>query len=288
MRQFTLPKKDEEFCKNILKTHSITYYNSTKLFPKHIQTAVFALYAWVRTADELVDNPKKDPVKELTKFERLYERSYKKGTSKDRITKIFIKLVNHFKFEERWAVAFIESMKLDFYHNEYHTPEELECYVFGSAEVIGMMMSRIMGVKNEHIQAARNLGTWMQHVNFLRDIDEDYKSRKRVYLPTSVLHTFNLTPQNLFDEENKSKLREMILWESKRLLTQIPQLKNDLFYIPKSSRTAILLSIKLYQWTITQINKNPDLPLSKQLKPSKSVIVRKLIESKLIVLLQHR
>ena len=277
MKPFKLSKSDLAFCRDILRTHSVTYYNSTRLFPNHIQPAVFALYAWVRTADELVDNPRSDPIKALEKFEKLYEQTKKTGKGPDRTTNIFIKLAQAREFGDRWPNAFLESMKLDLNHPAYKTPEELECYIFGSAEVIGLMMARIMGVEKKYDDAARRLGYWMQEVNFLRDIREDYDVRNRTYVPTSKLKQFGLTQKNMFDTFKRKKLLKLIKSEAQRLLDQIPTLKKELLYIPKESRMAVDLSVQLYSWTISRIRQNPSIPLNEQLKPSRVTIMQKLL-----------
>lgn len=273
MDAFKLPTSDRNLCESILREHSVTYYNSAKLFPKEIQTAVFALYAWLRTADEYVDDPKKNSSEAIYEFEKLYFHSLNNFPGSDRVTNIFIRLVKHFNFKDKWIQAFLTSMKLDLEtQNFYKTKEELQRYIFGSAEVVGLMMARIMGVEGKHLAKAQKLGYWMQLVNFLRDIKEDFSDRNRVYIPLSTLEKYNLSPINMFQDEHRHELRQLILTEALHLKEMIPNIEKSVKYVPKNCRFAIRLSIYLYSWTIAQIIKEPLVVLEKQVKPSKLVI----------------
>ena len=282
---FNLTPKDLLYCKDILRKHSTTYYNSTKLFPKHIRPAVFALYSWVRQADELVDNPKTDPIKALVKHEKLFIKGIKDGKSPDRVTNIFLHLSKHYAFKTNWAKAFLSAMKLDLRKKHfYKTETDLKEYTYGSAQVIGLYMARIMGVSDEHLPAAKNLGEWMQLVNFLRDIKEDVIDRKRVYFPLNSLKAYNLNHNNLLSSDQYFQLRKFISNQAQDLINQTKLLTQQLNHIPKDCRPAVRLSLELYLWTLKKIKANPDIPIKKQLKPTKVTVLRYLLKVKLLSL----
>jgi len=171
-------------CRDIFKSHSVTYYYSTLLFPKRIRHNVFILYAFVRLADEYVDNPETgvDPLASLHNFKHLFDLEWNRENSGHPVVARFVLLAKEFEFEKEWIDAFLHSMEMDLYKSRYHTFEELEEYIYGSAEVIGLMMSRVMGIGAEWNMEARSLGKAMQLINFLRDIKEDYE-RGRIYFP---------------------------------------------------------------------------------------------------------
>lgn len=273
MKSFLLSHDEEEKLTGILRSHSVTYYNSTKLFPQKIRPAVVALYAWVRKADEIVDNPTTDPMRALSRFEKTFVRAYESSKSDDEITAIFVRLAKAYRFEKQWPVAFLASMKLDLETTYYADEAELKCYTYGSAEIIGLMMARIMGVKPIHTHRAQALGHWMQMVNIVRDIWEDHIKRGRVYIPTLTLSGYGLTPTTVFLEENRPKMFTLVQDESRRLYEESKERLADLMIIPKESRRAVWLSVELYRWTMRELMRAPELILKRQLKPDKATVM---------------
>jgi phytoene synthase len=145
----------------IFKRGSKTYFFSSLFFPKEIREDVFVLYSFVRKADDFVDSVPQMEV-EFNRMREDYHQALDGARSGDVVVDSFVKLMEKRSFEEGWVDAFLRSMSMDLHVNEYGTLEELDTYLYGSSEVIGLMMAAIMGLPDESHRGARHLGKAMQ------------------------------------------------------------------------------------------------------------------------------
>ena len=166
---------------NIFKQGSKTYFYSSIFFPSSVKQDVFALYAFVRKADDFMDSIPQQP-EAFFRFRQLYNSAYQRVPSGDVIIDSFIDLMQRKSFDPEWIDAFFKAMEMDLTKKLYESLEETCTYMYGSAEVIGLMMSKILGFHPDSYPHARALGRSMQYINFIRDIDEDFKLG-RIYLP---------------------------------------------------------------------------------------------------------
>jgi len=144
--------------KSIFKEGSTTYYFSSRFFPKKIRNDVFKLYSFVRVADDFVDKQPPQP-KQLLEIETAYKHAiddanYESITHQwdelnTRVVKNIVQLSRKFKFDPEWVPAFLRAMKADINHSPYKTLDQSLEYVYGSAEVIGLMMTRVMRVDSK-------------------------------------------------------------------------------------------------------------------------------------------
>ncbi|MFO0704332.1 MAG: phytoene/squalene synthase family protein, partial [Patescibacteria group bacterium] len=186
---------------NIFRKGSTTYFFSSIFFPKDVRNDVFTLYAFVRTADDFVDIVPQNKQGFLD-FKQITEKALNKELVNDRIIEDFVKLADKHSFIKDWIRAFLDVMESDMNIKSYASFSDLEKYIYGSAEVIGLMMAKIMGVPEDGFDAAKTLGKSMQLINFIRDIDEDL-TLGRVYIPQEDIRKFGV------EELNKKKSNEM-------------------------------------------------------------------------------
>ncbi|MCK9331515.1 MAG: squalene/phytoene synthase family protein, partial [Candidatus Cloacimonetes bacterium] len=133
---------------------------------------VFALYSFVRTADDYVDAVPQEVEEFYTLIDR-YASATAGEVTGDVVVDSFVELAGRKGFDPGWTEAFLRSMERDITITSYRTIGDLEGYLYGSSEVIGLMMARILDLPLESHTAARNLVRAMQYVNFIRDITED-------------------------------------------------------------------------------------------------------------------
>lgn len=273
MTSFTLTTQQRKDCEQVMKTHSVTYWNATRFFPQNLRDQVITVYRWVREADEIVDNPKEDPTTALESFIKEFEQAWQSNEGPEEHT-LFVQLAKSIQIEKSWCDAFLNSMLLDLTKQRYQTWQELDNYVFGSAEVIGLMMSRILEVPDSAFPAAQALGRWMQYVNFLRDVNEDIQDRNRVYLPKEFLDEQEVKVSDLkkghFTQE---KWQSIVKAYCKRLNPILNLALSGIADLPRWSRFPILLATNLYQWALGQIIANPQLVWEKQVRPTPAVIL---------------
>lgn len=258
----------------IFKKSSITYYFSSLFFPKRVQNEISVLYAFVRTADDFVDSvPAKRSA--LIKFVKEYEQSRKGTKVPNEIVSSFTKLEKDKRFNPEWTEYFLRSMALDLKKKTYADINELEEYMYGSAEVIGLYLASILSLPKESLPYARKLGKAMQYLNFIRDIRED-NSLGRTYIPQSTLNHFGLRGLQLRDIKGlEDKFSSMIRSEIERYYEWDNEARKGFRYIPRKYRIAIRTAADSYRWTAKKIFENPMIVYERKVKPTpRQVLLR--------------
>lgn len=189
---------DESYarCKELNKRYGTTYYWSTKVLPRVKQHHVWALYAFCRYADDIVDDLGPAPVEQraaaLAAFGDRFFADLEIGRSSDPVLKAVVHTVKAFDVDPECFRRFLRSMTMDLTVASYETWDDLLGYMDGSAAVIGEMMLPILEpLRPEALQHARDLGNAFQLTNFLRDIAEDL-DRGRQYVPQEDLRRFGV------------------------------------------------------------------------------------------------
>jgi len=257
---------------DIFRNGSTTYYYSTKLFPVSIRKEVTQLYNFVRIADDYVDSVPQD-TEGFFQFKEEYYSAVSGKKTENKVIADFVNLSERRQFKHEWVDAFLKSMEMDTEKSNYKNLEELNTYLYGSAEVIGLMMNRVMGLDERADESAQYLGKAMQFINFIRDIDEDL-DLKRTYFPTEDLKAFGLSgltrgearrkPEQ-FNAFVRSQIRIYFQWQ-KRAELGFP-------FIPKNMRIAVQTASDMYMWTAKEIYKNPFIVYDLKIKPTWSKVI---------------
>lgn len=237
---------------------SKTFFTASLFFPKDIKQDVFDLYAFVRVADDYVDSVPQQ-AKEFYKFKEDYYQSLKVGYSKNAVIEKFIKLQKKLNFEQSWVDAFFFSMEQDLTKAEYTNSEETLKYIYGSAEVIGLMMAKIMNLPEKSYEYASKLGRAFQFMNMIRDIKEDL-SFNRCYFPKeeySKLGFVNLTQQ--VAEQNPEAFKKFVFEQIKRYWEWREEAGQGFGLIPKRYRIPIVAASESFDKTIHAIESDPML-----------------------------
>ena len=181
----------------VTSTYSTSFYFTSRLLGKSIRGDVFNIYGFVRFADEIVDSFhgfKKEYL--LDKFENDVFEAIDQGISLNPILNSFQYTVNKYEIDHQLIQAFLDSMRMDLHKNNYHLQSEYEQYIYGSADVVGLMCLKVF-VKgdNEKYEAlkesAMRLGSAFQKVNFLRDLKDDTQDLNRSYFPGVDFNSFD-------------------------------------------------------------------------------------------------
>lgn len=183
--------------KLVTKEYSTSFSLATKMLSPKIRADIYNIYGFVRLADEIVDSFHGfDKEKLLNKFENEYYISKKEGISLNPILNSFIHTVNKYEISDVLIQAFLKSMKADLFKTEYKTEQEYNAYIYGSADVVGLMCLKVFvngdQVKYDELKdAAQRLGSAFQKVNFLRDLKDDLKELNRSYFPNVYIGELN-------------------------------------------------------------------------------------------------
>ena len=183
----------------VTKAYSTSFSSAVKMLAPSIRQDIYNIYGFVRFADEIVDSFH-DYNKELLfeKFEKELEDAIQNKISLNPILNSFQHTVNKYNISQDLIDAFMKSMKLDLVKQEYKTTEEYHEYIYGSADVVGLMclMVFVNGEEKKYDElkeSAMKLGSAFQKVNFLRDLKADFEGLNRTYFPNTDLNKLTET-----------------------------------------------------------------------------------------------
>ena len=196
--------------KLVTQKYSTSFSLATKMLSPKIRTAIYNIYGFVRFADEIVDsfhNYNKEEL--LTRFESEFYTAKKEGISLNPILNAFINTVDKYNITDDLVDAFLTSMKADLYKTEYRNEEEYNAYIYGSADVVGLMCLKVFvngndKKYNELKAPAMRLGSAFQKVNFLRDLKDDYEVLNRSYFPNVDLKELDATSKEAIIKDIES------------------------------------------------------------------------------------
>lgn len=228
---------------------------------------VFKLYSFVRTADDFVDTiPQQRD--EFYKFKEEYRRSLNGEETGNLVIDGFREVMVKRELEPSWVDSFLGSMEADLYISSYETMESLRKYLHGSAEVIGLMMAKIMDLPVESFGSAMMLGRAMQFVNFIRDIDEDLWLGRN-YFPKNDFITCNLDSLRPEDSrKNPDGFRRFVHKQLDMFYAWQMEAEKGFKYIPKRYLIPIKTASEMYKWTAKVIGDDPFIIYEKKVKPS--------------------
>lgn len=215
-------KTSYSISKLVTKNYSTSFSLGIAAFAPQYRDAIYGIYGFVRLADEIVDTFHEFNQKELMEnFRKETEEALKSGISTNPILQAFIHTVKVHNIDYHYIDAFLSSMEMDL-TNSYYEPQQYTEYIYGSAEVVGLMCLQIFAgddkkLFNDLVAPARSLGSAFQKVNFLRDIKSDMEERERIYLP-GVNHAIKI------DDIHKQDLEKEIELEFKNALEGIKKL----------------------------------------------------------------
>ncbi len=166
-------------------------------------------------------------------------------------------------------------MAMDVRGKRYQKIDETMEYMYGSAEVIGLLMAKTLRLPNAAKHFAGVQGRAMQFINFLRDIAED-NELGRCYFPTTELKKFGLADlKEQTAREHPKEFEKFMRFQLKRYRAWQREANKGLQFIPKRSRVAIRTAVDMYDWTAKQIEKDPFIVYEKKVKPKKGRVVRR-------------
>jgi len=212
-----------------------------------IRSSVYAIYGFVRVADEIVDSFEGYDKKHLLEnFKRDTYEAIETEISVNPILNSFQQAVHQYQIDLELIATFLRSMEMDLDKMTYNR-EKYDQYILGSAEVVGLMCLHVFTEGDrktfEELKPyAMKLGAAFQKVNFLRDLKSDYHDLKRTYFPNVIMHDFC--------DETKRQIEEEIEEDFKVALQGIKKL-------PSSSKGGVYLAYVYYSSLFEKIKKLP-------------------------------
>ena len=194
-------------CSKIITQHYSTSFSlGIRTLHRRFHYPIYAIYGFVRYADEIVDTFYEHNRSQLLEaFKQETYRALEEGISLNPVLHSFQLTVAQYNIEPELIDAFLKSMEMDL-HEQTYDPQQYEEYIYGSAEVVGLMCLRVFCEGDEALhqqlkEPARRLGAAFQKVNFLRDIKSDYQERGRVYFPGVDFNQFSQSAKRTIEDD---------------------------------------------------------------------------------------
>lgn len=225
-----------EVSKNTTKKYSTSFSLGILALKQSIRPAIYAIYGYVRLADEIVDSfHDYDKEALLERFKRETNLAIIEGISLNPILQSFQDTVQKYQIDIKLIHQFLHSMEMDLKAVEYNS-DLYEEYIYGSAEVVGLMCLQVFteGDKQKYEELkpyARKLGSAFQKLNFLRDLKEDYKNLGRTYFPNIEMNVFSNDVKVAIEKEIEKEFKEALI---------------GIKLLPTSSRFGVYLAYKYY------------------------------------------
>ncbi|WP_396169476.1 phytoene/squalene synthase family protein [Flavobacterium sp.] len=191
-----------ECSKNVTRAYSTSFSSAVKMLSPTIRQDIYNIYGFVRFADEIVDSfHDYDKEKLFAMFEKDLDAALQNKISLNPILNSFQHTVHKFKIPNSLIASFMKSMKMDLVKTNYATDDEYKEYIYGSADVVGLMCLKVFvngdDIKYKELeQSAMRLGSAFQKVNFLRDLKADHEDLSRTYFPNTDLNQLDEVSKN--------------------------------------------------------------------------------------------
>ncbi|MEM8525565.1 MAG: phytoene/squalene synthase family protein [Bacteroidota bacterium] len=231
----------------ITNRYSTSFSLGIKAFDKHLRLPIYAVYGFVRFADEIVDTFHDYPKADLLQQFRLDTyKAIKEQISLNPVLHAFQEVVHRYNIERELIDAFLDSMEMDLHFDRYED-RLYKQYIYGSAEVVGLMCLRVFCDGNEeqyqHLKApACSLGSAFQKINFLRDMKSDFDDRGRVYFPGVDFRRFSQQDKLQIEADIKKDFDDAYL---------------GIVQLPKSARFGVYLAYVYYTKLFAKIKNSP-------------------------------
>jgi phytoene synthase len=226
--------------------YSTSFSKAIKLLRSDMRIAVYNIYGFVRLADEIVDTfHDYDKATLLAEFKNETSTAIKRGVSLNPILHSFQRTVNEYDLPHDLIESFFASMEMDLSKTTYNYGEYKQ-YIYGSAEVVGLMCLHIFCDGNKEmfikLQAyAQSLGAAFQKVNFLRDLKSDYQKLGRIYFPSVDFANFTVAKKNQVENE---------------ITADFANAYEGILKLPVSARFAVYVAFKYYNSLFKKIKRS--------------------------------
>ncbi|NET00781.1 MAG: phytoene synthase [Sphaerospermopsis sp. SIO1G2] len=271
-RMKTLVSVDESYklCQELTAKYAKTFYLGTLLMSPAKRQSVWAIYAWCRRTDELVDGPAafRTTPETLEKWEKQLDSIFA-GHPLDDYDVALVDTLERFSLEIQPFRDMIAGQRMDLYRSRYETFEDLYLYCYRVAGTVGLMSTTIMGIdtsiytapwyRNKKpylpISEAIALGIANQLTNILRDVGEDAR-RGRIYLPLEDLAKFNYSEEELCRGVLDDRWRALMKFEIQRAREFYTQAEKGITYLSADARWPVWAASMLYGQILDVIESN--------------------------------
>ncbi|MDC1533801.1 phytoene/squalene synthase family protein [Polaribacter sp.] len=235
--------------KLVTQKYSTSFSLAVNMLSPKIRADIYNIYGFVRFADEIVDTfHDYNKADLMAHFEKDYYAAKSQGISLNPILNSFQKTVSRYDIPDEMVQAFLKSMKADLHKTEYTTKEQYDEYIYGSADVVGLMCLKVFVNGDDKMyedlkDAAMRLGSAFQKVNFLRDLKDDYEVLNRSYFPNIDLGKLDAASKDLIIDEIEADFEYAF--------------SNGILNLPTEAKFGVYMAYRYYRRLLKKLHKIP-------------------------------
>ncbi len=249
-----------QYSQSIIKHYAKSFYFAANFLPKERRLAAYAVYAFCRYADNVVDNPrdrsKEEIQNEVNNLKEELTLAFKYGESEHPALAAFIYVAKRYDIPIEYPMDLIDGVQMDIEKTRYNNFDELYDFAYKVASTVGLMMTCVMGFSDKiALVYAESLGIGMQITNILRDIQED-KNLGRIYLPLNELKQFSITENEINQEIFSSNFKELMKFQVAKARNYYSKSDLGIPLLNPESQFAISTASRIYSGILDKIEEN--------------------------------
>jgi phytoene synthase len=243
-------------CREITRRHAKTFYFASRFLAAEKQRAIWAVYAFCRTADDIVDRtlPARERLDALDGWRGDLLRAYD-GRPDHPVMAAFADAARRYAIPLQPALDLLRGAARDVTVRRYETYEELLEYCYLVASTVGLLIAPILGYEDGALEYGIALGRAMQMTNILRDVGED-RHLGRVYLPAEELRRFGYPESSLLDGTIDSRFIALMRFQIARTRAMYDEAAAGIELLSPDSRSTVRLALVLYRRILDEIERN--------------------------------
>ncbi|BAZ07662.1 15-cis-phytoene synthase CrtB [Calothrix sp. NIES-3974] len=270
MKTSVSAEESYNLCRQLTAKYAKTFYFGTMLMRPAKRRAIWAIYAWCRRTDELVDGPGAAMTTQetLNAWEGHLESIFA-GHPQDAFDVALIDTLERFPMDIQPFRDMIAGQRMDLYRSRYNSFDDLYIYCYRVAGTVGLMSTTVMGVDNSKLTApwqrhdstyvpteeAIALGIANQLTNILRDVGEDAR-RGRIYLPLEDLRRFDYTEADLLNGVNDERWRNLMRFQIERAREFYLKAERGIGFLARDARFPVWAALIHYSRILDRIERN--------------------------------
>ncbi|OJW06571.1 MAG: hypothetical protein BGO39_00605 [Chloroflexi bacterium 54-19] len=250
------------YCQRVTRRGSRSFYLGSRLLPPDKRRAVWALYTFCRSSDDMVDLEQDGLATEarlaqVSEWERQVRDCFAGQVDSSRPAMVALAhTFARYKVPQAPVFELLEGMRMDLTRSRYASFEELELYCYRVASTVGLVMCEIIGYTDKRaLHYAVKLGMAMQLTNILRDVGEDARIG-RVYLPQEELRRFGYREEDLLAGVSNDRWRELLRFQIERARQYYRAAWPGIDLLDPACRNSIRVAARLYSLILDQIERN--------------------------------
>lgn len=250
-----------QYCRRITQEHAKTFFFALQFLPRDKHTAICAVYAFCRYADDIVDEApagsKREAVAAAVDRWRSDIQAVYAGRRVDHpIMLAWADMLQRFPVREEHALELIDGVTMDLRQNRYATYDDLRTYCYKVASVVGLMTIEIFGYRDPHTDRfAEKLGLAMQLTNIIRDVGED-AAKGRIYLPLEDLEQFGYSENDLLERKLNANFIRLLKFQIERARDAYVDAFMHIHLLNHDSQMCVKLMGAIYSEILTVVERN--------------------------------